>query len=100
MNSKELEEISEEILEHAHFKLLGTNPRSINDQNTLDYVKEFKRRLLGIVKAREAKEIEESQKCICKHFSDTGGYRVSDLSCCVHGVNGTNPGDGYWEEGE
>lgn len=36
--------------------------------------------------------------CICPVFGDTGGYRIADLTCPVHGVNGTNPGDGYWDE--
>jgi hypothetical protein len=36
-------------------------------------------------------------KCICVRFRDTGGFRIADLTCPVHGVNGTDPGDGYWE---
>ena len=35
--------------------------------------------------------------CICPVFADTGGYRIADLTCPVHGVGGTNPGDGYWD---
>lgn len=38
--------------------------------------------------------------CICPRFSDTGGYRIADLGCPTHGINGTRPGDGPWEEGE
>ena len=36
--------------------------------------------------------------CICTVFGDTGGYRIADLTCPVHGVGGTHPGDGYWDE--
>jgi hypothetical protein len=32
-------------------------------------------------------------KCICAKFSDTGGARIADLTCPIHGVNGTDPGD-------
>jgi|ERR1035437_716726 hypothetical protein len=35
--------------------------------------------------------------CICTMFRDTGGFRVADLMCAVHGVDGTSPGDGLWE---
>ena len=38
--------------------------------------------------------------CICPRLTDTGGYRVADLACPVHGVDGTEPGDGYWEDTE
>ena len=34
--------------------------------------------------------------CICSRFSDTGGFRIADLTCPVHGVGGSHPGDGYW----
>lgn len=40
----------------------------------------------------------EAPVCICPHFSDTGGFRIADLCCPVHGVGGTEPGDGYWDE--
>lgn len=33
---------------------------------------------------------------ICPRFGDTGGFRIADLTCPVHGVNGTDPGDGPW----
>lgn len=39
-----------------------------------------------------------NEDCICPRFSDTGGFRVSDLCCSIHGVNGSDPGDGYWED--
>jgi len=42
---------------------------------------------------------QEEAKCICVHFSDTAGYRISDLACPIHGIN--SPGgldDGYWED--
>lgn len=35
--------------------------------------------------------------CICRMFGDTGGVRIADLTCPVHGVGGTDPGDGNWE---
>lgn len=41
---------------------------------------------------------EQPESCICPVFTDTGGYRIADLTCPVHGINGTDPGDGYWEE--
>lgn len=34
--------------------------------------------------------------CVCIEFSDTAGYRIADLTCPVHGVEGTDPGD--WQE--
>jgi hypothetical protein len=34
--------------------------------------------------------------CICTVFRDTGGFRIADLACPVHGIKGTDPGDGYW----
>ena len=30
-------------------------------------------------------------------FGDTGGFRIADLCCPVHGIGGTDPGDGPWE---
>jgi len=36
--------------------------------------------------------------CTCPWFHDTGGYRIADLTCPVHGMGGTHPGDGYWDE--
>jgi hypothetical protein len=38
--------------------------------------------------------------CICTRFADTGGFRIADLACPVHGVDGTDPGDGMWVEGD
>lgn len=35
--------------------------------------------------------------CICPQFTDIGEARIADLTCPVHGVNGTDPGDGFWE---
>lgn len=37
-----------------------------------------------------------TEGCICPRFTDTGGFRIADLCCPVHGVNGPEPGDGYW----
>jgi hypothetical protein len=36
--------------------------------------------------------------CTCPRFNDTGGFRIADLACPVHGVDGTDPGDGYWAD--
>jgi hypothetical protein len=40
------------------------------------------------------------EPCICPRFTDTGGFRIADLTCPVHGVGGTSPGDGYWSDDE
>jgi len=34
--------------------------------------------------------------CICIRFNDTDGFRIADLMCPIHGVEGVEPGDGYW----
>ena len=36
--------------------------------------------------------------CTCPRFTDTGGFRIADLCCPVHGTDGTDPGDGYWDD--
>jgi len=53
----------------------------------------------GCQRFRLATRPPEPPRCICIRFSDTGGFRIADLCCPVHGVNGTEPGDEYWEEG-
>ena len=40
----------------------------------------------------------EEPSCNCPRFSDTGGYRIADLTCPTHGVGGTDPGDGMWTD--
>lgn len=35
--------------------------------------------------------------CICPQFADIGEARIADLTCPVHGTEGTDPGDGFWE---
>ena len=40
----------------------------------------------------------EEPSCTCPRFSDTGGYRIADLTCPTHGVGGTDPGDGMWTD--
>jgi hypothetical protein len=40
--------------------------------------------------------VEQEPNCICPHFTDTGGFRIADLTCPVHGPGGTTPGDGPW----
>ena len=54
---------------------------------------------LGPADGRDAAAKTEPPRCICVRFTDTGGFRIADLCCPVHGVGGTNPGDGYWEDG-
>lgn len=57
----------------------------------------------GMMKGRFPKREGEATvelACICPRFSDTGGFRIADLGCPVHGVDGTDPGDGYWDEGD
>jgi hypothetical protein len=44
--------------------------------------------------------VERPEGCICPIFSDTGGFRIADLCCPVHGIDGTETGDDYWEESE
>jgi hypothetical protein len=39
-----------------------------------------------------------ASRCVCPRFGDTGGFRIADLCCPVHGTNGTDPGDGYWDD--
>ncbi len=34
--------------------------------------------------------------CVCPMFADTKGFRIADLTCPVHGVSGSEPGDGQW----
>lgn len=43
-------------------------------------------------------EGRQATPCICPRFTDTGGFRIADLTCPIHGVGGTDPGDGYWED--
>jgi hypothetical protein len=46
----------------------------------------------------EATGAEGGSECVCPKFNYTGGYRIADLACPIHGVKGTNPGD--WIEAE
>jgi hypothetical protein len=52
----------------------------------------------GVMLVEIAPKEQEPPRCICPRFSDTGGFRIADLCCPVHGVDGTDPGDGYWED--
>ena len=45
----------------------------------------------------KAEPFKRPEGCICTMFGDTGGFRIADLTCHVHGVGGTDPGDGNWE---
>lgn len=47
--------------------------------------------------AQDAAPFKRPEGCICVMFRDTGGFRIADLTCPVHGVAGSDPGDGYWE---
>lgn len=42
---------------------------------------------------------EATPSCICPRFTDTGGFRIADLACPIHGVGGSRPGDGPEEDG-
>lgn len=42
----------------------------------------------------------EEPTCNCPRFTDTGGYRIADLTCPIHGISGTDPGDGMWDAPE
>jgi hypothetical protein len=35
--------------------------------------------------------------CNCPLFKDVFPFRMADLTCPVHGVEGMDPGDGEWE---
>jgi len=35
--------------------------------------------------------------CTCPMFPDIGERRLSDPDCPVHGIEGTDPDDGFWE---
>lgn len=37
------------------------------------------------------------ESCLCPMFTDIGERRLADLTCPVHGTEGTEPGDGFWE---
>lgn len=34
--------------------------------------------------------------CVCAWFRDTGGFRIADMACPVHGPDGSEPPDGPW----
>ena len=44
----------------------------------------------------EAVKQARSQGCICPCFHDTGGFRIADLTCPLHGIGGSEEGDGAW----
>ena len=48
-------------------------------------------------RSAEAEPFIRPEGCICTMFRDTGGFRIADLLCPVHGVDGMVPGDGPWE---
>ena len=60
-------------------------------------------RLSEVVVATPSNETQENPRyirpegCICIQFTDIGEARIADLTCPVHGVEGTDPGDGFWE---
>ena len=61
------------------------------------------RRLRKMVVATTREETNENPRfvrpegCICLMFTDIGERRIADLTCPVHGVDGSDPGDGFWE---
>lgn len=61
------------------------------------------RRLREMVVATTTEDTHENPRfvvpegCICPQFVDIGERRIADLTCPVHGVDGTDPGDGFWE---
>lgn len=61
----------------------------------IDGFDHYIRALRALVHAQEPKP---EPQCICPHFSDTGGMRIGDLCCPVHGVGGHEPLDGPWDE--
>ena len=56
-----------------------------------------------VVAATQGEEVTDDPRfirpegCICPMFTDIGEYRIADLTCPIHGVDGTEPGDGFWE---
>lgn len=60
-------------------------------------------KLREMVVATTTGETEENPRfivpegCICPQFTDIGERRIADLTCPVHGVDGAEPGDGFWE---
>lgn len=47
--------------------------------------------------AEENPRFVREEGCICPQFSDIGERRIADLTCPVHGSEGTDPGDGFWK---
>ena len=57
-------------------------------------VEDYKRRLALVLAAAGSPTGEETPRCICPRFGDLAeGTIVADLTCPIHGVNGTDPGD-------
>lgn len=60
-------------------------------------------RLREVVVATPTSEAQDNPRfireedCTCPQFSDIGEARLADLTCPVHGIDGTDPGDGFWE---
>lgn len=38
----------------------------------------------------EGRGIDRPEGCICPYFTDTNNFRIADLGCPVHGVNGVS----------
>jgi len=57
-------------------------------------------RLARLVLAEAEPEPAVSERCICPRFRDSGGFRIADLCCPTHGVRGTDPSDGFWDDKE
>lgn len=50
-------------------------------------------RLLSLIAEALIQREENSRRCICPRFEDIAPNRIADLTCPIHGVDGTNPGD-------
>lgn len=84
-----LDEIRTVLAEDA-----ATRARFQVDTST-SYGPRFLSRIRAIVERAALQGDQPAEpKCICRKFVDTGGFRLADLCCPVHGVNGTEPGDG------
>jgi len=66
----------------------------------LDLINTLEQARLAVERLAEELDPERpvTDACICPRFTDTGGFRIANLTCPVHGVNGTHPGDDYWED--
>lgn len=64
-----------------------------NPEHHRDWIRKYDQ-VLNVLRQQSTYEAE----CICPRFKDTGGVRIADLACPIHGVEGTEPGDGMWDD--